>query len=90
MFQSEGKDRVAILQDPEKVSEKNRPLFAAVVNARLQARRALIDLQDFVPTSPTLYLVLPCVTLNQKQRDTEFLCGLYEADARTSGRPVQV
>ena len=90
VFQSEGKNRVEILQDPETVPEQYRPLFAAVVNARLQARRALIELQDFVPTSPTLYVVLVCVTLNQSGRDSEFLCGLYEADARTPDRPAQV
>jgi hypothetical protein len=90
VFHSEGKDRVAVLQDPEKVPEACRPFFTAVANARLQARRALVEIQDFTPTTPTLYLVLPCVTLNQKQRDTEIACGLYTADARNFGPPAQV
>ncbi len=30
--------------------------------------------------------MLPCVTLNRKDRDTEILCGMYTADHRTSER----
>lgn len=81
---SEGKDRVAILQDGQQVEARLRPLLAAVVSARLQARRAILDIQDYRPATPTLYTVVPSVTINRKQRDTEFLVGVYQADSRDS------
>jgi hypothetical protein len=59
-----------------------KSLFAAVVNARLQARRAVLDIQHYRPASPTCYLVVPCVTLNRSQRDTELVVGVYGADCR--------
>jgi len=82
-FASEGKDRLAMLMDNGQVDANLRPLLAAVVNARLQARTTVVDIQDYRPSTPTLYLVLPCVTLNQPQRDTEFVIGAYTADARS-------
>ena len=82
VFGSEGKDRVASLRDPQKVKPAYRGLFAAVVNARLQARRAVLDIQEHPSRSPTLYLVIPCVTLNRRERDTEIVCGIYLLDQR--------
>lgn len=83
MFASEGKDRLAALRDPERVAPGLRGLFAAVTAARLEARRVMLDIQDHHPGSPTLYLILPCVSINRKSRDTEILCGYYEADYLT-------
>lgn len=82
-FLSEGYDRLAVLRDETQVEREKRGFFAAAVNARLQARRVAIDIQDASLHSPTLFFVLPCVTLNRKGRDTEILCGIYEADYRT-------
>jgi len=82
VFASEGKDRAGALRDPERVDPRFRNLYAALVSARLQARTALLDIQDYVPASPTLYLVVPCVTLNRLQADSEIVCGYYLADAR--------
>ncbi|MCH8042684.1 MAG: hypothetical protein IID44_03095 [Planctomycetes bacterium] len=48
----------------------------------LQARRAILDIQDYAPATPTMYLVAPAVTINRPQRDTEVLCGVYVADCR--------
>jgi len=79
----EGQDRLAVLLDEQRVEPQLRSLFAAVTHARLQARRALIDIQDRRPVSPTLFVVLPCVTLNRKQADTEIVCGVYRADWRS-------
>jgi len=44
-FGSDGLDRMAALRDPERVPQELRSLFAALVNARLQARKAAIDIQ---------------------------------------------
>ena len=75
-------DRLAALRDPQRVGLSHRTFFAAVVNARIQARRAMIDVQDHVAATPTLYLILPCVTFNRSGHDTEVVCGIYTADRR--------
>lgn len=81
-FQSEGRDRLAALRDPEVVPPRLRSLYAAAASARLQARRAILDIQDRPPQTPTIYLVVPCVTVNKAGRDTEIVCGCYVADTR--------
>jgi hypothetical protein len=62
-----------------------RALAAAVVSARLQARKALLDIQDRAAASPACWLVVPSVTLNRAERDTEILCGVYFLNAAESG-----
>jgi len=84
VFTSEGRDRLAALRAMERSEPATTRLFAAVVNARLQARGALVDIQDRRPESPTLFVVLPCVTLNRREKDTEIVCGVYRADWRAS------
>ncbi len=79
-FQSEQVDRLRLIE--ERVEEPFRALAAAIANARIQARKAVLELQDFHPATPTLFLVLPCVTLNLPQRDNELLCGYYVIDRR--------
>lgn len=81
-FQSEGLDRVALLNDPDKVDPQWRSLFAAIVSARLQARRVILDIQNATPSTPTYFLVVPCVTLNKPGLDGELVCGTYLADCR--------
>lgn len=81
-FASEGKPRLAMLRDPQQTDPALRMLLAAIVNTRLQARRAIVDIQNHHPHTPTLYLVLSCVTLNRRQRDTELVVGCYVADCR--------
>ncbi len=78
-FASEGLDRVSALRDESVVEPANRNLFAAIVSARLQARRVVLDIQDYEPKSPTRYLVIPCVTLNRPGPDSELVCGYYSA-----------
>ena len=79
-FQSEGKDRIAALNDSQVVDPAYRPLFAGIVAARLQARKAVLDIQELHPTTPIRFVVLPCVTINRHERDTEILCGIYTID----------
>jgi hypothetical protein len=79
-FASEGMDRLTILR--EKVEDAHRPLAAAIVNARIQARMAFMEIQELQPTVPTVFLVPACVTLNGPDRDTELLVGFYLADRR--------
>ncbi len=81
-FQSENTDRLGVLRDETRVDPRFRSLLAALVSARLQARQVMLDIQDFQSTSPTFYLVFPCVTLNRRGRDTEIVCGFYSADRR--------
>ncbi len=85
-FQSEGRDRLQPLRDPQQVDPALRALLTAAVSVRLQARRAMLDIQDHQPRTPTLYYVLPCVTINRRQRDTELVCGIYTADHRDATR----
>jgi hypothetical protein len=89
LFSDKAVDRLAILRDPERVEPRHRYLLAAVLCARLHARRAVLDVQDYQPITPTLYLIVPCVTLNRPERDTEVLCGTYCADYRTSEQKVE-
>jgi hypothetical protein len=80
-FESEGKDRIALLLDPAAVDPGYRPLFAGLVSARLQARKAVLDIQELRTGTPIRFIVLPCVTLNRHERDTEILCGIYTIDS---------
>jgi len=80
VFCADGFDRVAALR--EKVETAVRPLAAAIVNARLQAKLAYEDTLTFEPATPTVYLIVPCVTLNEPDRDAELTCGYYVADRR--------
>jgi hypothetical protein len=79
-FESEGKPRIATLNDPQAVDPSWRPLYAGIVSARLQARKSVLDIQELRPTTPIRFLVLPCVTINRHERDTEILCGIYAID----------
>ncbi len=80
LFASDGKDRLPALSDPAVVPDEHRPLAAAMVNAWLQARSAVRDVQQRPPEGPTVFLVLPCVTVNRPGPDTEVLLGRYEID----------
>ena len=84
-FRSESRDRLATLLNEQEVDSRHRLLFAAMVSARLQARKAVLDIQDYVPVNPTCFLVMPCVTLNRHGRDSEIVCGLYSIDGREGG-----
>jgi len=81
LFISEGPDRLATLRDPQRVDPAVRFLYAALVSARLQARKVILDIQDYATASPTEFVVIPCVTINRPERDTEIVCGFYLAGA---------
>lgn len=74
--------RLEMLRDADTIDPALTPFVAAILNARIQARSAIVDIQDFVPQSPTVTVVMPTVTINRPQRDTEFVVGLYWADSR--------
>jgi len=78
LFTSEGVDRLEMLR--QQVEPDKRLLAAAIANARLQARSAVLEAQGHTPRTPTLYLVVPSVTLNKPDRDNEFVCGVYLID----------
>jgi hypothetical protein len=80
-FGTDRVDRLAMLRDPQRVPPELRALLAAVTNARLQAARAVLDITEHEPASPTIFLVLPCVTINRQEPDTEVLIGEYGIDA---------
>ena len=84
IFGFEGFDRLAVLRDPGAVDPALRSFYASVVSARLQARRAMIDVQDHTPRTPTVYVIVPCVSLNRRGHDTEIVCGVYTSDHRGS------
>ena len=83
LFCSEGKDRLSILLNPEQVAPQQRSLYAAVISSILQARQVMQDIRDHVSSDPVMYLVLPCVTFNRPDIDTEILCGFFIADFRS-------
>jgi hypothetical protein len=85
-LESEGLDRLGALADPARVNAPEMALFAAIASARLQARKALLDIQDYTPDSPTYFVVLPAVTINRPERDTEIVCGVYLLDGRDGSR----
>jgi hypothetical protein len=87
-YHFEGLDRIALLNDARLIDPAQRLLIAALVQARLQARRVALEIQEHTPLTPTVYAVLPCVTLNRPDRDTEIVVGLYSADARGPVRTV--
>lgn len=87
-LRSGGRDRLATLADPARVLPARRSLYAALASARLQAQAAVRDIERHEPLAPTLYLVLPCVTLNRPGPDGEILCGLHVADMRE--RPARI
>jgi hypothetical protein len=80
LFDLDGRDRVRVILDSNRVPVPQRALLAAVVNARLQARRAVADIEEHRPHGPTIFLVLPCVTLNRPGPDTELVVGQYGID----------
>ena len=86
-FRFEGVDRLAVLADRSRIDPRHRALLAAVTNARLQAQRAVLDVRQYQPESPTMFLVLPCVTINHPGPDTEVVVGQYGID-RTEETPV--
>ena len=87
-FRSEGLDRIAMLNDPAVVNPPYRGLLAAVAAARLQARRVVLDLQNSRHTELRI-LVLPAVTINRSDRDTELFVGLYDAKFSKRGSDIR-
>lgn len=81
----DGLDRRAVLADPNRVPTQVQALYAAIVNAQLQSARAVKDIGEYRPATPTIFLVLPCVTINRPARDTELVVGQWGID-RTTGR----
>jgi len=81
-FVTEELDRVAALCDSRRVDPSYRYLIAAMVSARLQAGRAADDVRDHSEFTPTVYLIVPCITLNRPGPDGEIVCGYYIADYR--------
>ena len=59
-----------------------RSLYVAVCSAVLQARAVAEDILSKPPHSPTLNWIVPCVTCNRPEEDTELVCGLIQIDFR--------
>jgi hypothetical protein len=81
-----GMDRLAVLRDPARVDPEVRSLFAAIVAAQLQGVRAMSDVMAHESHSKTLYLIVPAVTLNRHDDDTEIVVGLHLIDERGAAR----
>ncbi len=81
LFDDHGTNRSETLSDPEVVPPEYRDLWASVANAWLQARCAVEDISRRASESPTMFLVLPCVTINRAgEADTEVVVGQYAID----------
>lgn len=83
-FARDGHDRLAELQDEQLISPDHRALLTAVVNARLQADRVVEDIHTHMPETPTVFLIIPCVTINRNDPDNELVVGEYGIDATGS------
>lgn len=70
-FTHDGLDRRAALMA---ANPTDRLLRAAVVNALMQGRLATEDARQHAAHTPTVYLIVSCVTLNRVQKDREVLC----------------
>jgi hypothetical protein len=81
-LRSEGKDRLATLRSAKLAEGSRHTLFGALVAARLQARKCVLDIQDHTPAAPTVYIVVHGVTLNKPGEDGEVIGGLYVLDHR--------
>ncbi|MBN2022945.1 MAG: hypothetical protein JW809_09125 [Pirellulales bacterium] len=75
-----GPDRLDVLADSKRIAPAHQALAAAVAGAALQAARAVEEIVQHAPEGPTVYLVLPCVTLNRPDPDTELVVGQYGID----------
>ena len=82
LFRAGKLDRVAILNDERYVEPRLRALYAAIVNARLQAGRIATEAKGHEAHGATLYVILPAVTLNRQDADTELLAGVLTVDTR--------
>jgi hypothetical protein len=82
-LRAEGVDRLAALRDDARVDPVHRPLFGALLGARMQARHLVQDIQDHEPCTPTLHVVIHGVTLNKPGAATEIIGGVYEVDCRS-------
>lgn len=82
-----GERRLAHLRDAD---ANVRALLAAVTNARLQAALATEDISAHEPRTPTLYILVACVTLNRSRPDTELVVGLSSYDSAHDTAPVWV
>jgi hypothetical protein len=80
LFASDDQDRAETLMDPRRVPPHQRPLLAAVCNARLQSHRAVIDIAEHRPQAAAIFMVVPCVTINRLGQDTELVVGWYGID----------
>jgi hypothetical protein len=70
-------DRLAMIRDTD---ARTRMLTAAVSFAVLQARAAAAEAREMDCLTPTVFLVLPVVTLNRSGEDRELLCGVHLLD----------
>jgi len=88
-FAADGKNRLAVLRDAHRVPAGQRALLVAVVSARLQAERAVRDIREHDPQTPTIFLVLPCVSINRPGPDTELVVGQFGVDWSQSAAKVK-
>ncbi len=80
MFAFGGLNRLGMLADPRLVEPRYRALYTAIVSAQLQSMRVARDIQEFRPASATVFLIVPCVTLNRLEPDSEIVVGQYGID----------
>jgi hypothetical protein len=79
-FASGGKDRLPALLDRARTDPETVAVIAAVINTRLQAERALEDVLEEPPPTPTRFFIISSVTLNRRGKDTEIVCGIHDVD----------
>lgn len=90
-FASEGLDRINLINT--EIPAEHRALFAAVVQARLQARRAYLDLgraRGASERGPDKLLVVAMVSFNQRGADHEMCIGHYAGARNDDGSMTAV
>ena len=81
LLHSGGVNRLQALRDRYVVPPHTRALLTAIVNAQIQSLLLAVNLREHRPQGPTIFLVLPCVTINRNGPDTELVVGRFAVDA---------
>lgn len=82
VFQADGVDRLGYLRDPQRVDPSRRALVAAVTNTTLQSKRVREECVALEQHTPTVFVILACVTINRLGDDSELICGVDIVDRR--------
>ncbi len=77
-----GSERLGALRDPNQCDPRTVPLRMAIASAHLQSQALVAEIENYQATTPTIYLVAACVTLNRERDDSEISARISVRDSR--------